>query len=79
MRDLDQSKAITVHESIQQNNLLQLATPEMLAISQPPADFPAAENMRPTRIVPALHEIEGLRRERHSLQEQVGARAAAFM
>ncbi len=72
MRDLDQSKAIsTVHESIQQNNLLQLATPEMLAISQPPHDFPVPEDARSSRIVPALHEIEALRRDRGSLREQV--------
>jgi len=71
MRDLDQSKAITVHEGIQQSNLLQLATPEMLALSQPPADFHLEEDARSTRIVPALHEIEGLRRERKTLKDQV--------
>lgn len=71
MRDLDQSKAITVHEGIQQSNLLQLATPEMLTLSQPPADFRLEEDARSTRIVPALHEIEGLRRERKTLKDQV--------
>ncbi len=71
MRDMDQSKAMTVHEGIQQNNLLQLATPEMLALSQPPADFCLEEDARSTHIVPALHEIEGLRRERKSLKDQV--------
>ena len=72
MRDLDQSKAIcTVHENIQQSNLLQLATPEMLAISQPPAGFPVPEDARSSRIIPALHEVETLRRERAALREQV--------
>ncbi len=77
MRDLDQSKAITVHEGIQQSNLLQLAAPEMLALSQPPADFRLEEDARSTRIVPALHEIEGLRRERKSLKDQVNNIQAA--
>ena len=71
MRDLDQSKAITVHEGIQQSSLLQLATPQMLALSQPPADFRLEEDARSTRIVPALHEIEGLSRERKILKDQV--------
>ncbi len=71
MRDLDQSKALTVHEGIQQSNLRQLATPEMLALSQPPADFRFEEDARSTRIVPALHEIEGLRRECKYLKDQV--------
>ena len=77
MRDLDQSKAITVHEGIQQSNLLQLATPEMLALSQPPADFRLKEDARSTHIAPALHEIEGLRRERKSLKDQVNNIQAA--
>ena len=71
MRDLDQSKAITVHDSIQQNNLLQLATPEMLAVSRPPASFPVPQLAKASAIVPALHEIETLQRERASLKEQV--------
>lgn len=78
MRDLDQSKAITVHEGIQQSNLLQLATPEMLTLSQPPADFRLEEDARSTRIVPALHEIEGLKRERKTLKDQVDNTAATF-
>ena len=76
MRDQDQSKAITVHENMQQSNLLQLATPEMLAISKPPAGFAATQEVRPARIVPALHEIETLRRERNSLREQVSKSCA---
>ena len=76
MRDQDQSKAITVHENLQQSNLLQLATPEMLAISKPPAGFAVTQDARPARIVPALHEIETLRREKNSLREQVGKTCA---
>ena len=82
MRDLDQSRAMTVHEGIQQSNLLQLATPEMLALSQPPADFRLEEDARSTRIVPALHEIDGLRRERKTLKDQVNdtqTTAATFL
>ncbi|DBA77749.1 TPA: hypothetical protein ACH3X2_008440 [Trebouxia sp. C0005] len=75
MRDLDQSKAITVHEGIQQSSLLQLATPQMLALSQPPADFRLEEDARSTRIVPALHEIEGLSRERKILKDQVKSKS----
>ena len=75
MRDLDQSKAVTVHDSIQQSNLLQLATPEMLAMSQPPASFPVPQVAKTAAIVPALHEIETLRRERASLKEQVKRRS----
>lgn len=71
MLDLDQSKALAVHDSIQQSNLLQLATPEMLAVSQPPASFPVPQTAKASTIVPALHEIETLRRERGSLKEQV--------
>lgn len=72
MRDSDHSKALTVHDSIQQSNLLQLATPEMLAVSKPPASFPVPRTAKASCIVPALHEIETLRRERVSLKEQVG-------
>lgn len=72
MRDSDQSKALTVHDSIQQSNLLQLATPEMLAVSKPPASFPVPRAAKASCIVPALHEIETLQRERVSLKEQVG-------
>ncbi|DBB01014.1 TPA: hypothetical protein ACH3X1_000916 [Trebouxia sp. C0004] len=75
MRDLDQSKALTIHEGIQQSNLLQLATPEMLALSQPPAYFRLEEDARSTHIVPALHEIEGLRRERKTLKDQVKSKS----
>lgn len=72
MRDLDQSKAITtVHEDMQQSNLLQLATPEMLAVSTPPAEFPVPSGSKSMQILPALHEIEALRRERDALQGQV--------
>ena len=74
MRDLDQSKAITtVQEDMQQSNLLQLATPEMLAASCPPAQFPVPAHKKLARIVPALHEIETLQRERDSLREQASA------
>lgn len=78
MRDLDQSKAVTVHDSIQQSNLLQLATPEMLALSQPPASFPVPQVAKTSAIVPALHEIETLRRERASLKEQVKRRSSTL-
>ena len=72
MRDLDQCKAITtVHEDMQQSNLLQLATPEILAVSTPPAEFPLPSTTKLMRILPALHEIEALRRERDALQGQV--------
>ena len=71
MRDMDDSKNHnTVHENIQQQNLLQLATPELLAISQPAADFALSEHSRKMHIVPALHEIEALRRDRDSVKEQ---------
>ena len=74
MRDLDQSKAITtVHEDMQQSNLLQLATPEMLVVSTPPAEFPVPSTSKSMRILPALHEIEALRRGRDALQGQVRA------
>ena len=75
MRDLDHSKAITVHDSIQHSNLLQLATPEMLALSLPPASFPVPQTAKASAIVPALHEIETLQRERGCLREQVSMRA----
>lgn len=78
MRDLDQSKAITVHDSIQQSNLLQLATPEMLAVSQPPPSFPVPQTAKAFAVVPALHEIETLRRERGSLKEQVRSQCRLF-
>ena len=72
MRDLDQSKALsTVEDTLQHNNLLQLASPEMLAISQPPRDFPIPDSAPKGHIVPALHEIETLRRECNSLKDQV--------
>ena len=71
MRDKVDSKShTTVHENIQQQNLLQLATPELLAISQPAADFALPEHSRKLHIVPALHEIEALRKERDSVKEQ---------
>lgn len=74
MRDSEQrSTPSTVQENIQQKNLLQLATPELLAISQPPADFALPQHSRTMQIVPALHEIEALRRERDSAREQVSS------
>ena len=72
MRDMEQSaSAQTVHQNIHQHHLLQLATPELLAISQPHADFAPPGFGRSTHIVPALHEIQALSRERSSLKEQV--------
>lgn len=72
MRDMEQCNTqSTVHENMQQQHLLQLATPELLAISQPPADFALPENRGKMQIVPALHEIQTLQRERVSVREQV--------
>lgn len=80
MRDMEQSVAAqTVHQNIQQQHLLQLATPELLAISQPPADSAPPGLGKSSHIVPALHEIQALNRERSSLKEQVCSSGCAAL
>ena len=66
-----QAPAATAREAIAQRNLLQLATPEVLALSEPPRDFPGPEPPAATAIVPALHQIGDLRRTRDGLTSQV--------
>ncbi|KAK9830254.1 hypothetical protein WJX72_010592 [[Myrmecia] bisecta] len=63
----------SAREALQQRALDELATPEILAASRPPRDFPLPEGPPSTAIVPALHEIEALRRERDMLIAQVKA------